>query len=76
MTRHERLATLVATVAASALLAGPQASAQHYPDRPIMIVHNYGPGTASDATARMIAQDGTKHSGCGGQKVLFCFKFT
>ena len=56
MTRHERLATLVATVAASALLAGPQASAQHYPDRPIMIVHNYGPGTASDATARMIAE--------------------
>ena len=56
MTRHERLATLVATVAASALLAGPQASAQHYPDRPIMILHNYGPGTASDATARMIAE--------------------
>lgn len=56
MIRHERLATLVAAVAASALLAGSPASAQHYPDRPITIVHNYGPGTASDATARMIAE--------------------
>ncbi len=32
------------------------AMAQQYPERTITIVHNYGPGTASDATARMIAE--------------------
>jgi tripartite-type tricarboxylate transporter receptor subunit TctC len=38
------------------VLAGHAATAQQYPDRPISIIHNYGPGTASDATARMIAE--------------------
>ena len=58
MIKRERLgrALLVGTLAAAALLAAPLAMAQQYPDRPITIVHNYGPGTASDATARMIAE--------------------
>jgi len=47
---------LVGAVAASTLLAGQGAMAQQYPDRPITVVHNYGPGTASDATARTIAE--------------------
>ncbi len=46
----------IAAVAVSAILASHPAAAQRYPDRPISIVHNYGPGTASDATARMIAE--------------------
>ncbi len=54
----ERLgrALLVAAFAASSLPVGRATVAQQYPDRPISIVHNYGPGTASDATARMIAE--------------------
>lgn len=46
----------IAAVTASAFLANCPAIAQRYPDRPISVVHNYGPGTASDATARMIAE--------------------
>jgi tripartite-type tricarboxylate transporter receptor subunit TctC len=58
MVARERLggALLIGAFAASALLAIPHAMAQQYPDRPITIVHNYGSGTASDATARMIAE--------------------
>ena len=58
MIGQERLGRglLIAAFATSALLAGRAAVAQQYPDRPISIVHNYGPGTASDATARMIAE--------------------
>ncbi len=36
------------------LLAGPAAA--QYPDRPVTVIHNYGPGTASDATARALAE--------------------
>lgn len=43
-------------VAATALLTSPLAVAQQYPEKPITIIHNYGPGTASDATARMIGE--------------------
>ena len=50
----QSLGTLAAAIAA--LLAGASASAQQYPEKPITIVHNYGPGTASDATARMIGE--------------------
>lgn len=56
MKRHDRRGTLVATVATCALFASPQVSAQPYPEKPITVVHNYGPGTASDATARMIGE--------------------
>lgn len=58
MIGQERLrdALFIGAVALSALVAGRPAAAQQYPDRPISIVHNYGPGTASDATARMIAE--------------------
>lgn len=56
MIRHDRLGTLVATVALCALFVSPQVSAQPYPEKPITVVHNYGPGTASDATARMIGE--------------------
>jgi tripartite-type tricarboxylate transporter receptor subunit TctC len=43
-------------LAATAFLAAAPAMAQKYPDKPITVVHNYGPGTASDATARMIGE--------------------
>jgi len=43
-------------IAALALSCITSASAQQYPERTIQIVHNYGPGTASDATARVIAE--------------------
>lgn len=46
------LALLTLLVAASAALpAGAQ-----YPERAVTVIHNYGPGTASDATARAIAE--------------------
>jgi hypothetical protein len=35
--------------------AGVPAMAE-YPDRPVTVIHNYGPGTASDATARSLAE--------------------
>jgi len=38
-----------------ALLAAMPAAAQ-YPERPVTVIHNYGPGTASDATARSLAE--------------------
>ena len=41
---------------ALALLAGGQASAQNYPDRPIRILVGFTPGSATDITARMFAQ--------------------
>lgn len=56
MTRYERLATLAAAVTVCVSVAGSQAAAQQYPEKPITVVHNYGPGTASDATARMIGE--------------------
>ena len=37
-----------------AAIAGPAAA--EYPDRPVTVIHNYGPGTASDATARAMAE--------------------
>lgn len=37
------------------LLAALPAAAE-YPDRLVTIIHNYGPGTASDATARALAE--------------------
>ena len=41
----------------AALLGLPAgAGAAPYPDRPVTVIHNYGPGTASDATARAIAE--------------------
>lgn len=58
MVERKRLgkALRIGACAAAALLGAPLATAQQYPDRPITVVHNYGPGTASDATARMIAE--------------------
>ncbi len=38
-----------------ALLAAFPAAAE-YPERPVTVIHNYGPGTASDATARALAE--------------------
>jgi tripartite-type tricarboxylate transporter receptor subunit TctC len=49
--RRRRLAWL----ALLALLGGP-AAAEGWPERPVTVIHNYGPGTASDATARSIAE--------------------
>lgn len=56
MIGRQRLGTLAATALAACILMGASASAQQYPEKPITVVHNYGPGTASDATARMIAE--------------------
>ncbi|GGC59783.1 hypothetical protein GCM10011504_42470 [Siccirubricoccus deserti] len=42
--------------------AGVPARAE-YPDRPVTVIHNYGPGTASDATARSIAEAFAAHFG-------------
>lgn len=58
MVERKRLckALLIAACAATTLLGASPGTAQQYPDRPITVVHNYGPGTASDATARMIAE--------------------
>lgn len=42
---------------AAALLAASPAAAQHaWPDRAVTVIHNYGPGTASDAMARAMAE--------------------
>jgi tripartite-type tricarboxylate transporter receptor subunit TctC len=41
-------------VLAGLALAWPAAA--EYPERPVTVIHNYGPGTASDATARAIAE--------------------
>lgn len=56
MPRYTRLGTLVATTLATCAFGGAPAWAQQYPDRPITVVHNYGPGTASDATARIVGE--------------------
>jgi tripartite-type tricarboxylate transporter receptor subunit TctC len=58
MIERDRLgrAFFIGALATTALLTAPLAMAQQYPDKPITIVHNYGPGTASDATARMIGE--------------------
>lgn len=56
MMGQEDLRSGLCAFVVSALAAGLPAAAQQYPDRPISIIHNYGPGTASDATARMIAE--------------------
>jgi tripartite-type tricarboxylate transporter receptor subunit TctC len=42
--------------------AGAPAAAE-YPDRPVTVIHNYGPGTASDATARSLAEAFAAHFG-------------
>jgi len=52
-----RVADLAAGVVPMLLLAlgfGPARA--EYPERPVTVIHNYGPGTASDATARAIAE--------------------
>lgn len=38
------------------LAAAPAAWGQAYPQRAVTVIHNYGPGTASDAMARAIAE--------------------
>jgi tripartite-type tricarboxylate transporter receptor subunit TctC len=34
----------------------PRPAWAEYPDHPVTVIHNYGPGTASDATARAMAE--------------------
>jgi tripartite-type tricarboxylate transporter receptor subunit TctC len=43
-------------VVIAAMLALAPAARAEYPERPVTVIHNYGPGTASDATARAIAE--------------------
>jgi tripartite-type tricarboxylate transporter receptor subunit TctC len=46
-----------ALLAALALLAaGPAMAQPAWPDRPVTVIHNYGPGTGSDAMARAVAE--------------------
>ncbi len=46
-------AMLASLLLAAAIILPARAE---YPERPVTIIHNYGPGTASDATARAIAE--------------------
>ena len=64
MNRRGILASPLAVTLAgilAALLAGPVAA--EYPERPVTVIHNYGPGTASDATARSLAEAFSQHFG-------------
>jgi tripartite-type tricarboxylate transporter receptor subunit TctC len=45
------------TIALAAILAGSTAHAQTYPDKPIHVIVPFSPGSATDVTARAIAQE-------------------
>jgi tripartite-type tricarboxylate transporter receptor subunit TctC len=49
------------TIAALLAALGAWPAAAEYPDRPVTVIHNYGPGTASDATARSLAEAFSAH---------------
>jgi tripartite-type tricarboxylate transporter receptor subunit TctC len=55
--RHRRLAwPVLAGLALLSPAAAPAQTGAAWPDRPVTVIHNYGPGTASDATARAVAE--------------------
>ena len=47
---------LTASLAVGAMLAAPAARADEYPSKPITIITAFGPGSASDTLARVLAQ--------------------
>ena len=60
---HKAVAALAGAVAATALLAAtPQAAAQ-YPERPITMIVNFGPGGVTDLMARALASGMEKDLG-------------